>query len=363
MRKVACLVGYFGGFRSCEMKSLKFENCEVDEVGYWFSFERSKQRSMVEQSSICVPRRQPDWSSCAQDASRRPIDYDPASLLDLYFEQLMIDFGCQKEDLKGPFFKGCHGKEGKRFTNVNVGKNTLGYFGVEIASELLLPCPETFTGHCWRRSAGTNASNAGVNVTTLMSMMGWSCPKTAMEYVKRSRITSLQMSMYLANVQRQNCTIPFPSNASDRRRKTKFPSLRVSAEDASKEVRQVEHVFCEEDDVEDDVELSTQDFSSHVEDFSLVGGKKCLKKDIVSESVEEHSVEAVAAGDVSTAAFNSVVRPENIVRTFAPVTESSREEVASNDIFHSNVDSRLSNILQNLNNHGSVHIHFHFDKK
>ena len=191
-------------------------------MGHWFTFSRSKQRNKLEETTICVPRRQQDWIPCSDDSGRKPVDYDPASVIDSYFEAVMQDLDCKREDLTGGFFKGTHGKSGKRFIKANVGKNMLAQVGVEIASELCLRAPETYTGHCWRRSAGTNASNSGVNVTTLMSMMGWSCPKTAMQYVKRSRITSLQMSMYLANVQRRNCSDIFPTGNRRVSRKTQF---------------------------------------------------------------------------------------------------------------------------------------------
>ncbi len=333
-------------------------------MGYWFSFTRSKQRSMVEESTICVPRRQPDWSACVEDASRRPIDYDPASLLDLYYEQLMLDFGCQREDLKGSFFKGCHGKDGRRFTHVNVGKNCLGYFGVEIATELLLPYPETFTGHCWRRSAGTNASNAGVNVTTLMSMMGWSCPKTAMEYVKHSRVTSLQMSMYLCNVQRQNVAIPFPSNASDRRRKTVFPAVRSSS---TKRERRTE-VFSQEE--EDEPELFTQGLLQATENVETKESSVELfhapeivyKKDFAAESVTSvKTVSSSSSKDAEKIASSSVVEGEK--KTDSPINVSNSVVVQPSDSVFAAVDQNLSGILQNLQNHGNVHIHFHFDKK
>jgi hypothetical protein len=41
VRKVICLVGYYGGFRNCELISLTFDNVEKDEMGYWFTFSRS----------------------------------------------------------------------------------------------------------------------------------------------------------------------------------------------------------------------------------------------------------------------------------------------------------------------------------
>ena len=54
-----------------------------------------------------------------------------------------------------------------------------------------------------------------------MGMMGWSNPKTAMVYVKKSRMTSLSMSLYLANVQRSNCPDPFPRSPLEKRQAVK----------------------------------------------------------------------------------------------------------------------------------------------
>ena len=323
VRKVICLVGYFGGFRSCELKSLVFENLEMDEMGYWVKFERAKQRSMAEESCICVPRRLPDWSPCSSDVARRAIDYDPASLLDLYIEQLCIDYNCKREELKGPLFKSTHGVNGKRFINGCIGKNTLCQVGVEIAQELLLPFPETFTGHCWRRSAGTNASNNGVNVTTLMSMMGWACPKTAMEYVKHSRLTSLTMSMYLANVQRQNCSVPFPSTVSERSRKTVFSTDKTG-----------------------------------LKKHQLWGGGE-VKNDSASHGLIE-CTPFVEKNEKSVCSSECDVE-KNVVNV-QPVAAS--ENCVSNNSLHlSSIDSRLGGFLPNFQNHGTVNIHFHLNDK
>jgi len=111
--------------------------------------------------------------------------------------------------------------KGQKFTRLSLGKNTIGRVGVQVATELCLARPEIYTGHCWRRSCGTSASDSGVNVTTLMAMMGWSNPKTAMVYVKKSRLTSLSLSLYLANVQRQNCSNPFPKQPVEKRQAIK----------------------------------------------------------------------------------------------------------------------------------------------
>ena len=361
VRKVICLVGYYGGFRNVEMKSLLFENVECDSMGFWFTFSRSKQRNKLEETTICVPRRQSDWMPCSEDSGRLPVDYDPASVIDTYLEAVMKDLDCNREDLKGGFFKGTHGKAGKRFVNANVGKNTLAQVGIEVASELCLRDPETFTGHCWRRSAGTNASNSGVNVTTLMSMMGWACPKTAIQYVKRSRITSLQMSMYLANVQRRNCSDPFPSVVERVSRKKKFrsdgcvsggnrssgltskttTSTTTSASAALKTTSSFESKY-----------LESEAFDGQgLRESSNVGCvRDCEATSITtSSSVSVQSVPSSCAANVvsyESEPVNPVVTPASVVNP------------ASFDL--SSVDPRLMNFLHNLQNHGNIQIHFNF---
>ena len=212
VRKVICIVGYFGGLRNAELRSIEFgqssdsgePSFESDKAGYWFRFQRAKQRGMPEWSLFCVPRRQDDWDANTSSSDLNPVDYDPASVIDLYLDTLQSDFNLTHDKITGPFFKSAHGLKAKAFRRTPMGKNLIAKVGFEFATELLLPNPLGFTGHCWRRSCGTNASDAGVNVTTLMAQLGWATPKTAIGYVKKSRLTSFQMSMFLSNIQRQN---------------------------------------------------------------------------------------------------------------------------------------------------------------
>jgi hypothetical protein len=138
------------------------------------------------------------------DSFKSPSDYDPASIIDAYLELLESDYQKSREELTGPFFRSTHGVDGRKFVQLPLGVNMLAKVGVEFASQLFLPNALGYTSHCWRRSCGTNASNAGVNVTTLMAQLGWSTPKTALGYVRKSKITSLTMSTFLSNIQRQN---------------------------------------------------------------------------------------------------------------------------------------------------------------
>ena len=364
-----CLVGYYGGFRNVELKSLLFENVECDTMGFWFTFARSKQRNKLEETTICVPRRQEDWIPCSDDSGRKPLDYDPASVIDAYFEAVMTDLDCTREDLKGGFFKGTHGKAGKRFVKANIGKNTLASVGIEVASELCLRDPETYTGHCWRRSAGTNASNAGVNVTTLMSIMGWSCPKTAMQYVKRSRITSLQMSMYLANVQRRNCSDPFPSRTTRRSRKTRFAEEKSSTGVATNSVLLNADVFAANmipkldlKTVEECVDV--EQFESEISTQELLCDNFVDHDDVanfVTSGVVENETHLLNSSHSATSDVQSLKSVTNISPSTAVTSSATPGSfVSSNSFDLSAIDPRLINVLQNLQNHGSIQMHFNF---
>jgi hypothetical protein len=348
VRKVVCLVGYFGGFRNIELKSLLFENCECDSAGYWFKFSRSKQRGRLEQTSICVPRRQPDWTPVSSDSTRVGLDFDPASLLDLYLAEIEADLQCSRDELKGDFIRATHGLKGQKFTKLPLGKNTIGRVGVQVATELCLPRPECFTGHCWRRSCGTSASDSGVNVTTLMTMMGWSNPKTAMVYVKKSRMTSLTMSYYLANVQRQNCSNPFPRGPLESRL-----AVKQSQEPRVVKVSKTEvgsgSLVRSEVKLEEEVDLATQD----------------LLRDLEAEEKGESEVFNGEGGldEVGTVAlYANQSSSSNDVSVSNLKEESQKLDSESAGLPQlSLVDPRLSGFLSNLQNSGNITFNFHFD--
>jgi hypothetical protein len=126
----------------------------------------------------------------------------PCRVIEEYLELLVQDFEMPLSQIEGPFFRSTHGKNGRKILKMPLGKNSIGEVGIEWAKELLLPNPSKFTGHCWRRTCSTISSDSGVNVTSLMSHMGWTSPKTAIRYVQKSRQSSYSMSMYLVQAQR-----------------------------------------------------------------------------------------------------------------------------------------------------------------
>jgi len=287
-------------------------------------------------------------------------------------EAVMQDLNLTREELKGGLFKGTHGKSGKRFINANIGKNTLAGVGVEVASELCMRAPETFTGHCWQRSAGPNASNAGVNVATLMSMMGWSFPKTAMQFVKRSRITALQMSLYLANVQRANKCDPFPSKQRPSRKVQFSEGGSKTLSNLAEKMGSADRVVVKET-VKDDIDA----FESSVSTQALLADP--IDEPDAAEVAVVGSVDhAVSYTDDSEMVAKTKVVVESVPSPVTTVTQDtytssvpvsvtstsavpvSATSVTSSSVNVRSVDPSLLNFLQNLQNHGTIQIHFNF---
>ena len=373
---MACIVGYYGGLRTQELRSIEFGKVnsdgdlsfEVDRSGYWFTFQRVKQREITEFSTFCVPRRQPDWAAPLISPDRTAIDFDPASVIDQYLAVLEADLNLTRDKLTGSFFKSAQGKKGKKFSNVPMGKNTLAKIAFEFADELFLPNPHLYTGHCWRRSCGTNASDAGCNVTTLMAQLGWKTPKTAIGYVKKSRLTSFQMSMFLSNVQRQNKDLdsvlesvaPAKIAALRQKRKresaTKTVALDASAGQPSSEFSRkfFKHSsrLAASDSVEkSDIvsllsapvdpslyEIHSETHSSEMSD----NGAGSVLKESVGGGVAEPGKEAVGIGGGGESGSGGGLSLASPLSHFDP---------------------RLSSILNNLHNHGQIHVHFNFGAK
>ena len=386
VRKVSALVGYYGGLRNVELRSIEFgqtfeggeKSFEVDQSGYWFAFERGKQRGLPETSVFCVPRRQPDWAPVVSSAARAPVDFDPASVIDQYLHLLESDLKTTRDLLHGSFFKSTHGKNGKMFRNVPMGKNILAKVGFEFADELLLPNPQCFTGHCWRRSCGTNASDAGVNVTTLMAQLGWSTPKTAIGYVRKSRITSYQMSMFLSNVQRQNkdldkCLALVRPQVVQPERKvgSSLRRTKSSVSNAEKKKSKSSMVIVPEVDQHLMENFSAGLFSAQRSSFApsnLEDQKRESDKRVVLDLINQTSsgrsslIPGLARG----------VSHESGVREFGHLGGGGGEgEVAGSKIGGGSgvdiggsvvpvLDPRVSSILSNLQNHGEIHVHIHF---
>jgi len=375
VRKVVALVGYFGGMRNIELRSIEFgktfpggePSFEANESGFWFCFERGKQRGLPVLSTCCVPRRQEDWTPTVTSSDRNPVDYDPASVIDLYLKHLELDLKKTRDELTGPFFKSAHGKAARSFRQVPMGKNLIEKVGKEFAEELFLPNPASYTSHCWRRSCGTNASNGGVNVTTLMAHMGWNTPKTAIGYVQKSKLTSFNMSMLLSNVQRQNKDLD-----------SMFDMLKKLSDREGEETGEKVSVLKKTKktvSTKKKTNLSLVNVAA-VNQFATALSN-CRQGDNSLGSVASQNVSS-KNGSIVRSICESVSAEES-PESEGPVGPVSAEVVGgegggggnlsgavnfpSGTEVPSEFDHRVSSILSNLSNHGQLHVHFHFGSK
>jgi hypothetical protein len=384
-----CLVGYFGGLRNIELRSIEFgrtfsggeKSFEMNESGFWFSFERAKQRGLPGVSTFCVPRRQADWTPTVSTSDRSPIDYDPASVIDLYLDLLEVDLKWTRDEMTGGFFKSAHGKGARLFRNVPMGKNLIEKVGREMAEQLFLPNPATYTSHCWRRSCGTNSSDAGVNVTTLMSHLGWTTPKTAIGYVQKSRMTSFNMAMFLSNCQRQNKDLDQvfsllknfisqqqgPSDAVQSKEGVAQKKGKKSSSD-SKPVNVRNPDFDEKEAFQFSRQLaaSRKPDSGKSREMQKVEAENLSVVDAINESFFADHSRADDGEDIvgrlgkeEVGGGGGVVGGE-IVQPITAVAGGSGGGDTSDVNFE--LDPRVASILSNLRNHGQIHVHFHFAK-
>ena len=362
------MIGYYGGFRICELKNLTFANLKQDQLGYWFEFVRSKQRGKTATTSILVPRRQSDWVPVVDDAFRSATDIDPASFVDVYLEQLQADFGVSMSGLNGSFFRGTQGKKGGRFIKTPMGKNKISQIGIEFAAELGFEDPNCYTGHCWRRSCGTSASDAGVNVTTLMSLMGWATPKTALEYVNKSKEKCIKMSLYLTNVQRQNRPLILSEN------EFKEVSRNVKKSSSKSSLASISNVRSVSKNRKAGASFELVDPLTTV---SIVPACKDEHSDdvaaLVREIDEEEEVFACSQALISDLELNeekvfdavSVVSASS-VQSVSPVVSVSSDPLVSSEQTLSSlletVGPCLTGMFPNLVNNGSLNINVYFGK-
>ena len=285
--------------RSCELRSLSFgavdekstepvQCFESNQDGIWFSFARSKQRGTVEMTTIVVPRLPKNPESC------------PCRVIEEYLELLIKDFEMPLAEIDGPFFKSTHGKKGKKILKTPLGKNSIGDVGIEWATELLLPNPSKYTGHCWRRTCSTVSSNSGVNVTSLMSHMGWTSPKTAIRYVQKSRQSSYSMSMYLVQAQRAGLSSEQLFSPSLKTKIEACSSHQLSSSDSEKNILSL----CQKDSL---IAVPSNHLAAVEEDVGVTYKVTQLKEPCALNDVSVHSVvTAVGDGrDVSTEAVEA----------------------------------------------------------
>jgi hypothetical protein len=126
-----------------------------------------------------------------------------ATVVKNYFETLNADIPNVPHD--GQLFytgKRKATKQGKKcvstFCDGPIGVNTLSNCGKDVAEWLDLQHPNLYTGHCWRRTAATEAVNNGATMAQVNHHFGWKSAQMAMEYVANSKPQKTKMAELMA---------------------------------------------------------------------------------------------------------------------------------------------------------------------
>ena len=180
MWKAAVATAYCGGLRGFEVRSMKISDVTVDQQGVWMTYYQAKQKGEVKKNRLLVP-------------FGEPISF--GSYVCTYLELLRESLPDHAED--GPLFMR-PSKSG--LTRQPMGANQLGEIGKNLAMELGLPKPWTFTGHCFRRSAATAAANQGATSVMMKGQFGWVQEQTALLYIDATKERPLKMAELLTGV-------------------------------------------------------------------------------------------------------------------------------------------------------------------
>ena len=178
LRKAVVAVALCGGLRGQETNTIQFKDVKKTQEGFEITITRAKQRGENKQDLILVPFNKSDPAICF------------GSKLSNYLDSVSRVLGPFQPDDK--LFKGCH--SGIRFVNQPFGRNQLQKVGQDVAMELGLPDPEAYTGHCWRRSAASQAALAGASTTQLKKGFGWRSNDVALEYVDNTHAHTRQLA-------------------------------------------------------------------------------------------------------------------------------------------------------------------------
>jgi hypothetical protein len=241
----------------------------------------------------------------------------------------------------------------------------LSQVGIQFASELGLQNPETYTGHCWRRSCGTSACDAGVNVTTLMALMGWTSPKTAMEYVSKSKHSCIKMSMFLTNVQRQNRPLVLSEAEFHQLSSSSSASCLSNVQKKSKVRSSIPRHSSSDHSTSFSTPLSVStsvltlpELVESVDDKSAVGMEGIMADSaaLIREVEEEEEV---------MAASQALIADLEAEETKISVVDSSIVNVSSSsvvDVRPSSIGESLAGMFPQMSNSGTLNINIYFGK-
>jgi hypothetical protein len=202
-----------------------------------------------------------------------------------------------------------------------------------------------------------------------MAHLGWTTPKTAIGYVQKSRQTSLNVSMFLSNVQRENKDLDTimdllkkkldPSSGHQSTSQV-VPNPKVNSKvfKAKKQKKSDHSVF--------DESLASQ-FSSHLLEAGERDNKvRNLVQSENSRIVQAINAESTANESVSHVGVGGSLNEVGSGRGSVVAVQSAIEVGSGAGVGSAaslELDSRVASILNNIQHRGELHVHFHFGGK
>ena len=124
-----------------------------------------------------------------------------ASVIDTYLSALVED----RVDTPGnsPLIRTGRSAVNKKpsvFVKTPIGVNYLYDIGKDMAKFLQLAEPNTYTGHCFRRSSATELANNGATVMEMKQKFHWQNDKMPLVYVANSNANQTKMAQLLSGV-------------------------------------------------------------------------------------------------------------------------------------------------------------------
>ncbi len=145
LRKAYVAIDFCGGSRPAEMKSLQIQDCyECPNGDFKITYLPEKEKSVVSKT-LAVQKNETLPTHCY------------ASYVKAYLSEIKKIFET------GPLFWTCMKGATAKFSAAPMGKHFLAAIDIDVARDLGLPDPESYTGHTFHRSSATHAADQGTS--------------------------------------------------------------------------------------------------------------------------------------------------------------------------------------------------------
>ncbi len=184
LQKCVIALLYCGGLRCYELWTLKVGDMSDEDDRVWVSYTHAKQKAEEKRNTFLVPFNRDQPAACFTSRVREYLFLLKNTITDLQPGDALF-----------------HRPHKGGYSKAAVGKNFLAQTGKLVAAALGLTEPESYTGHCFRRTSATAAANAGANTMQMKRHFGWRQEGTALRYTEETRDRAKKMAKLLMDVE------------------------------------------------------------------------------------------------------------------------------------------------------------------